>query len=343
MTKSRVNRHEPPFAPSVGAASIPCVSAVRRLYVVTHRDPAVAARAVGDLVATAARVGIELVADPVETEKHPTLGAACGQAGGGDEHGARVGEFDAAIVLAGDGTLLRTLARLGPKTPVLGVNFGMLGFLSGAAHTSLVTAIERLAAGTYRTVGLPGLEVELPGLGVSTAVNDVVATGGVTGARVNEVGWRIHAEGTGHTDEMGTVACDGMVLSTPVGSTAYNLSNGGPVMAWGAEGTVVSFIAPHTLAARPLVVAPRDVVEVMHMGRGAPLKVIADGVQAGRLQPGESMRVRRGGLRATLAFVDDTSFYARYRDNFAVPMTFPGPRVRSSDEGAADGPAGGAS
>jgi NAD+ kinase len=124
-----------------------------------------------------------------------------------------------------------------------------------------------------------------------------------------------------------------MVLATPVGSTAYNLSNGGPVMAWGVEGTVVSFVAPHTLAARPLVVAPRDIVEVQHMGRGAPLKVLADGVQVGRLQPGEVLRVKRGGLRATLAFVDDTSFYARYRDNFAVPMTFPGPRVRSSEAG----------
>lgn len=309
------------------------MSAVRRLYVVTHRDPAVAQRAVGTLVETAERLGIELVADSVELEKHPQLAHGCSEIEGtGGEASERIGEFDAAIVLAGDGTLLRTLAKLGPATPVLGINFGMLGFLSGAAHTSLVVALERLAAGTYRTVGLPGLEVEIADRGTSTAVNDVVTSGGTTG-RVNELGWRIHAEGTGHTDEMGTVACDGMVLATPVGSTAYNLSNGGPVMAWGVEGTVVSFIAPHTLAARPLVVAPRDTVEVQFMGRGTPLKVLADGVLVGHLQPGESFRMRRGGLRATLAFVDDTSFYARYRDNFAVPMTFPGPRVRSSEQG----------
>jgi NAD+ kinase len=122
-----------------------------------------------------------------------------------------------------------------------------------------------------------------------------------------------------------------MVLATPVGSTAYNLSNGGPVLAWGVEGTVVSFVAPHTLAARPLVVAPKDEVEVQHMGRGGPLKVFADGVQVGRLQPGEVLRVRRGGVAARLAFVDDVSFYARYRDNFAVQMHFHGPRVRASD------------
>ena len=117
----------------------------------------------------------------------------------------------------------------------------------------------------------------------------------------------------------------------PVGSTAYNLSNGGPLLAWGVQGTVVSFVAPHTLAARPLVVAPGDEVEVEHLGRGAPLKVLADGVQVGRLQPGETLRVRLGGTRGRLAFVDDKSFYARYRDNFAVPMHFHGPRVRASD------------
>ncbi|MCB0877778.1 MAG: NAD(+)/NADH kinase [Thermoleophilia bacterium] len=305
------------------------MNAVRRLYVVTHRDPAVAGRAVGVLCDTAERVGIELVADPVESEKHPRLADACRIV---DESGgsAAAGGCDAAIVLAGDGTLLRTLAQLGPETPVLGVNFGMLGFLSGASHDSLEHAIESLAAGSYRTRELPGLELDLAGRGSATAVNDVVATGGITG-RVNELAWRIVSDEGHFIDEMGTVACDGMVMATPVGSTAYNLSNGGPVLAWGVKGTVVSFVAPHTLAARPLVVAPDDTIEVQHMGRGAPLKVLADGVQVGRLQPGEVLRVRRGGARATLAFTDETSFYARYRDNFAVQMTFHGPRVRASD------------
>src|SRR3712207_9170575 len=59
-------------------------------------------------------------------------------------------------------------------------------------------------------------------------------------------------------EEIGRVRCDGLVVSTPAGSTGYNLANGGPVLAWGVEGHVVSFIAPHSLAARPLVVAPDD-------------------------------------------------------------------------------------
>lgn len=320
------------------------MDAVRRLYVVTHRDPAVAGRAVDLLCDVAARLDVQLVVDEVEAEKHERLGSVSSVV---DQHGstAAAGSCDAAIVLAGDGTLLRTLAQLGADTPVLGVNFGMLGFLSGASHDSLEHAVELLASGRYRTRQLPGLEVDLAGRGTATAVNDVVATGGITG-RVNELGWRIHGADGSTLDEMGTVACDGMVLSTPVGSTAYNLSNGGPILAWGVKGTVVSFVAPHTLAARPLIVAPDDSIEVQHMGRGAPLKVLADGVQVGRLQPGETLRIRRGGVRATLAFTDETSFYARYRDNFAIPMSFHGPRVRASDRrveqapiDAKDGPA----
>jgi NAD+ kinase len=305
------------------------MDAVHRLYVVTHRDPAVAGRAVDLLCDVAARHGVKLVVDEVEAEKHERLGQV-GSVVDREGSTAAAGGCDAAIVLAGDGTLLRTLAQLGADTPVLGVNFGMLGFLSGASHDSLEHAVESLATGNYRTRQLPGLEVDLAGRGTATAVNDVVATGGITG-RVNELGWRILGSDGVTLDEMGTVACDGMVLSTPVGSTAYNLSNGGPILAWGVQGTVVSFVAPHTLAARPLVVAPEDAIEVLHTGRGAPLKVLADGVQVGRLQPGETMRVRRGGKRATLAFTDETSFYARYRDNFAVPMDFQGPRVRPSD------------
>lgn len=314
------------------------MDAVRRLYVVTHRDPAVAGRAVESLCATARAHGIELVAQSVEAEKHPALREACATVDAGAASGA-ADSCDAAIVLAGDGTLLRTIAQLQSSTPVLGVNFGMLGFLSGASHDALDTAVARLASGEYRVVELPGLEVDLAGRGGTTAVNDVVATGGITG-RVNELGWRVRSADGGWLDEMGTVACDGMVLATPVGSTAYNLSNGGPLLAWGVQGTVVSFVAPHTLAARPLVVAPGDEVEVEHLGRGAPLKVLADGAQVGRLQPGETLRVRLGGTRGRLAFVDDKSFYARYRDNFAVPMHFHGPRVRASDR-TIDAPEGG--
>ena len=99
------------------------------------------------------------------------------------------------------------------------------------------------------------------------------------------------------------------------------------------QGTVVSFVAPHTLAARPLVVSPNDLIHIEHLGRGAALQVCADGVVVGRLKAGESAVIRRGGVRATLALVDHNSFYARYKQNFAVQMQFSGPRVRKATSG----------
>ena len=103
--------------------------------------------------------------------------------------------------------------------------------------------------------------------------------------RVAELGYSVSGE------EMGEVRCDGLVVATPAGSTGYNLANGGPVMAWGVEGYVVSFIAPHTLTARALVVAPDDVLEVVN--RSTQRARRRDHRRAHRLRAGA--RGARGG------------------------------------------------
>ena len=99
----------------------------------------------------------------------------------------------------------------------------------------------------------------------------------------------------------GSVRCDGLVVSTPVGSTGYNLANGGPVLAWGVEGYVVSFIAPHTLTARALVVAPADMLTVGNTSDRDEVDVSTDGRMVGELGPGEADRRallrRRGAAR----------------------------------------------
>jgi hypothetical protein len=163
--------------------------------------------------------------------------------------------------------------------------------------------------------------------------------------------WRVvqpRADGSEIVDSMGIVPCDGLVVATPVGSTAYNLSNGGPIVAWGVGGCVVSFIAPHTLAARPLVLAPGHLVEIEHMGRGVDLRLFADGAEVGVLGPGDQLRVGLDGDEpALLAIVDDKGFYARYRDSFAAdvgdlevrrPRALPAPPLAAhrTDEAGAD-------
>ena len=289
-----------------------------RLCLLTHRDADVVGADVERVLAAAAARGIDIVVPSDEARKHELLSPHV--VTGDWEAIARAS--DAVLVLAGDGTLLRVLSHLAGGPPVLGVNYGMLGYLSGIGHGHLESAVDALVSGSYRTVSFPLLEGLLDGKRVLTAGNDVVASGGVTG-RIIEVAWRIvsvgsSSDGSEQVDTMGIVPCDGMVISSPVGSTAYNLSNGGPVLAWGVGGFVISFIAPHTLAARPMVVAPSDQVELEHLGRGAELQVFADGQQIGVLQPGHRLRVGLSSSEATLALVDDKTFYGRYRDSFAA-------------------------
>ena len=114
----------------------------------------------------------------------------------------------------------------------------------------------------------------------------------------------------------GKVRCDGLVISTPAGSTGYNLANGGPVMAWGVEGYVVSFIAPHTLSARALVVAPDDELQVINDSSEDPVDVTTDGRTVCSLGPREEVEVRFKPDMAPLAQVAGASFYHRLRDKF---------------------------
>ncbi len=110
--------------------------------------------------------------------------------------------------------------------------------------------------------------------------------------------------------------CDGLVAVTPAGSTGYNLANGGPVLAWGVEGFVVSFIAPHTLTARSLVVAPDDVLHVLNRSRRDEVDVTTDGRSVGTLAPGEELEIRFENAQVRLAQVPGATFYHRFADKF---------------------------
>jgi NAD+ kinase len=117
-------------------------------------------------------------------------------------------------------------------------------------------------------------------------------------------------------EEIGRVRCDGLVVATPQGSTGYNLANGGPVMAWGVEGYVVSFVAPHSLTARALVVAPGDLLTINNASREEPVEVHVDGRPSSELPPGEDLHVEFGQSHGTLAQLPGASFYHRLRERF---------------------------
>jgi NAD+ kinase len=129
-------------------------------------------------------------------------------------------------------------------------------------------------------------------------------------SRVAELEYLVGGEQLGH------VRCDGLVVSTPVGSTGYNLANGGPVLAWGVEGYVVSFIAPHTLTARALVVAPGDNLTVLNTSERDDVEVTTDGRTVTDLQPRRQIDVSFKDNEVLLAQIPGETFYHRFRDKF---------------------------
>src|SRR5207302_10462652 len=137
------------------------------------------------------------------------------------------------------------------------------------------------------------LEAELDGK-TFVAVNDVVVTSSTLG-RMIELGWAIAGE------DLGVVSCDGMICSTPAGSTAYNLSNGGPVLVRGIDAMAITFIAPHSLDARPLVVPRGAEVSLRNATAEVSAAVLVDGHGVGDMPPGAEVTIYLSEERTLLA------------------------------------------
>jgi NAD+ kinase len=276
--------------------------AVRTAAVVTHSDAIDTAEAVAAAAAAAERTGCRLLGDADELAKHGGVARL-------DSLDDLADPPDLCLVLGGDGTLLRALGRFGAsKVPVFGINFGTIGFLAAAERDSLAQALDLAFAGSFEVIELPGLHAEAPS-GPCRALNDVTFTRKPHG-RVAELSYRLGGQEVGH------VRCDGLVAATPTGSTGYNLANSGPILAWGVEGYVVSFVAPHTLTARALVAAPDDVLHVRNEGRRDSVDIALDGEHEGDLEPGGELEVRFLHAAGRLAQLPGSNFYRRMREKF---------------------------
>ncbi len=281
------------------------MSAPKSITVFTRHSPGgdtgIGLRRLAELASAA---GVTLRVPPEEVDKHE-IEALPGVELGADPNGPT----DLAVALGGDGTILAAMRRYaGRGVPVFAINFGEIGFLSTVEREDLDAGIERALRGEFDVLPLPALEVETAA-GKWVAVNDV-SFHRRQDLRVAELGYSVLGE------QIGEVRCDGLVIATPAGSTGYNLANGGPVMAWGVEGYVVSFIAPHTLSARALVVAPDDALQVINKSSHEPVDVTTDGRTICVLGPREQIEVRFQRDVALLAQVAGASFYHRLRDKF---------------------------
>ena len=217
---------------------------------------------------------------------------------------------DLAVVLGGDGTMLRALHQyLGTPIPVVGVNFGRVGFLSAMGPDDMEDGLRRAFSGELRVVELPTLDVDVDGM-QAVAINDVVCATSTIG-RMIELEWAVGDE------SLGVQPCDGVICATSTGSTAYNLSSGGPVLVWGLDAMAVTFVSPHSLHARPLVVPRGLELTVRNVADRQPAQVIADGAALGELGADGCATVRLGERRALLALLPEMTFFHRYRETFA--------------------------
>jgi NAD+ kinase len=233
------------------------------------------------------------------------------------------GSVDLILSLGGDGTLLgaaREAAGLG--IPVLGVNLGHLGFLTAVVSEDLEVALEHYLRGEYLLDPRFTLEAMIvhgdgtPGDSF-LALNDVVVHK-AGAARIARIDLAV-GEGT-HRDELGSFSGDGVIVSTPTGSTAYSLSAGGPIIVPSVECVVVTPICPHTMAMRPLVIPADERVTIRELSSTEGMVLTVDGVVGQALSGSDAVMVRRGSASVSLVRFPDQSFFSTLRKklNWAI-------------------------
>jgi NAD+ kinase len=221
---------------------------------------------------------------------------------------------DLLVSLGGDGTLLRVMQTAVPNgIPVLGVNLGRLGYLTQEEPDDLERALERFLAGSY--------EVE-ERMTMAIAVRDPDGAAVADRMALNEA--TVEKTVPGHMVRIGvsfdrrpfvTYAADGLVVATPTGSTAYNLSARGPVLSPRMRALVLTAVSPHMLFDRPLVLDPAERVELA-VEEPRPAVLVVDGLTVGQLEPGSVVECREGDRPARLVTFGARDFHAILRAKF---------------------------
>jgi len=281
---------------------------VERVLILTHQTPEVTGHVLPAVLSLLDAAGVELLVPEREARKHPILQAYRRANGITLDSGGR----DLILVLGGDGSILRALTReAGTGTPVIGINYGRVGFLASIEPKDLESGVGRALAGEYITLELPSLRATWAE-GEAAAVNDLALLRG-SEARLADLSFAVDGE------PVANVRCDGMVCSTPVGSTAYNLAVGGPTVSWGVRCYVISFLAAHHLDARPLVLARDETFTVTNSGTVGDCDIHADGKRIGALGPGRAITMDLMGAPVRLGIFPESSFFRRYREKFGRP------------------------
>ena len=213
-------------------------------------------------------------------------------------------QVDVLISLGGDGTILRLARQVAEHgTPILGVNLGKLGFITEASLEDLDACIGELLSGDYFVVERMMLQASTPKYPIKyVALNDMVVDKFGT-SRVLDLETYVNAE------YLATFTADGIILSTPIGSTAYALANGGPIVTPHNRSITISPICPHTLTARPVIVPDDSTITIKIASPKYKVRLTADGQDEAVLQPPTEIRVKKAKHAARLVKRKNTSYY----------------------------------
>jgi NAD+ kinase len=287
----------------------------RVLIVISHADDAAAQEATNACKHLAQR-GISCVFDKEDLEHFVTLGAA--QPEGSTAYSGE--DLDLVMVLGGDGSILRAAEIVnGNPAPILGINLGHVGFMTEAERSEIPAVLDAVAAGNFSTSERTTLEVKVWQEGKevfsSWAINEVAVEKSAR-ERMLEVVLEIDAR------PVSSFGCDGVLVSTPTGSTAYAFSAGGPVVWPNVEAFVVVPLSAHALFSRPLVIDPASAVAVEVLRRSPGSGVLwCDGRRTFDLGPGARIEVAKRPVPVKMVVLDNAPFADRLVRKFSLPVS----------------------
>lgn len=219
-------------------------------------------------------------------------------------------EADLAIIFGGDGAMLSTARRLGDNpVPVLGVNFGKLGFLTELSHPGIRSHLEQALRGEFQVRKMLRLHFEIRRgrrrIGEGFAVNEVTVQRRQTRM--------IHLDLELDDESVASYHADGLIIATPVGSTAYSMAAGGPILHSAMDAIAITPICPHSLSIRPLVVSANARAVIRIAGAEDGINVIGDGQVVHEAGEGDEIRVTSGEPAFRLAHMGERSYFETLR------------------------------
>lgn len=229
-------------------------------------------------------------------------------------------DLDYVISIGGDGSILHLIHRYPHLTaPFLGINLGHLGFMAEVPLEELYSSLDDLLCKDYHIEERIMIEGETMSNQKYFAFNDMV----LHRAKIPQlVEFSIHVDGS----YFNTFAADGVILSTPSGSTAYSLAAGGPILSPDLDAFVLTPICPHTISNRPIVFMPKDKIEIRYLSKHAPLEISFDGISRDHLQTQESFFMRKAKKKARLLRLNRSDYFSILRSK----LSWTGGKIRES-------------